>query len=231
MLFKVLRSPYPQYHVSPTMLAFLRRSITFHPLNHIQNLLQWSRLFVGSRSQRTLADWFEAWGWPVSCIQQTLKLEMNSGIDPPTCSQCHFARCPARISDNSNWICKWCSSPESLNCHVCLSKSWNGYNRPSWEGGKWLCAKCWWIIAFARVVSLINRNLSNSSTYCIKKPCIKNERISALARGVRTIDQSLSNRRLLTIFFATVGRYDMDRRLTERCLLCIDCSSITACII
>ena len=42
-----------------------------------------------------------------------------------------------------NWICKWCSSPGLLNCHVCLFKSWNGYNRPSWEGGIWLCAKCW----------------------------------------------------------------------------------------
>ena len=66
----------------------------------------------------------------------------TGGIDPPTCSQCHFARWPARISDNSNWICKWCLSPGSLNCHVSLFKSWNGYNRPSWKGGKWLCAKC-----------------------------------------------------------------------------------------
>ena len=67
----------------------------------------------------------------------------TAGIDPPTCSQCKFARWPARKSNNGNWICCSCSVQGSLKCHACSSKSWNGYNRPWWEGGKWLCAECW----------------------------------------------------------------------------------------
>ena len=69
--------------------------------------------------------------------------EDRVGIDPPMCSICKNASWPARISDNGDWICMTCSSKGSLICHNCLSKSWNGYNRPSWEGGNWLCAKCW----------------------------------------------------------------------------------------
>ena len=64
-------------------------------------------------------------------------------IDPPMCSICKNASWPARISDDGDWVCKTCSSKGSLTCHNCLSKSWNGYNRPLSEGGKWLCADCW----------------------------------------------------------------------------------------
>ena len=67
----------------------------------------------------------------------------DASISPPLCTECGKKQWPAKRSNKGRWICMECHGDSPLHCHVCISASWDGYNRPWKEGGKWMCAECW----------------------------------------------------------------------------------------
>ncbi len=70
-----------------------------------------------------------------------------SDVLPPKCSQCEKEQWPATEAKHSaNWWCRSCwiqhGSPIPT-CISCASSSWDGWRKPGWEGGDWMCAECW----------------------------------------------------------------------------------------
>ena len=71
---------------------------------------------------------------------------------PYLCGKCSVTKWPAyrqrgrwgKSGDwiHTTWVCSDCAqtTPTFMNCKAA---TWNGYNVPTEESGRWLCARCW----------------------------------------------------------------------------------------
>ena len=85
-------------------------------------------------------------------VKYPVRAQTERDVRPYPCGKCSETKWPAyrqkehwgKSGDwiHTKWVCSDCAqtTPICMNCQV---TTWNGYNVPTQESGKWLCAKCW----------------------------------------------------------------------------------------
>jgi len=85
-------------------------------------------------------------------VKYPVRAQTEWDVRPYPCGKCSVTKWPAyrqrgrwgKSGDwiHTTWVCSDCAQT-TPTCMNCKAATWNGYNVPTEESGRWLCARCW----------------------------------------------------------------------------------------